>query len=283
MTTPTTIHGLCEKRFEPLLDAFRANFDDGFELGASLAVTHRGKMVVDLWAGHADEEHSRPWERDTIVAVASTTKIAATISILMLVDRGLIDLDTTVAHYWPEFAQGGKEAVTVRDALTHQAGVPGFVPPVARQTLLEWTAVTERLAAEPHWFAGERRVVYHAATYGLLIGELIRRVDGRRPAQFFHEEIALKSGNDFQVALTPRSDLARLARVRWAPRPTTSSPPSNASSSEDLAARVRDADIFRSPEVWQSWELQAHENPSSTGRAQRPLDRAHVRHSRHGW
>jgi len=152
----TEIHGFCDPRFQPLKDVFRANFEDGLELGASLAVTHMGRPVVDLWAGWVDRKRTRPWEKDTIVCVFSTTKIMAIIETLMVLDRGLIELDAPVAHYWPEFAQGGKGAVTVRDAFTHQAGVPGFQHPAPFDVLLDWEAVrpARRRAALVRWRAG---------------------------------------------------------------------------------------------------------------------------------
>jgi CubicO group peptidase (beta-lactamase class C family) len=208
---PVEINGFCDDRFLPLRDAFLANFADGLEIGACLAVTHRGRVVADLWAGHADAGRTRPWEKDTIVLVTSTTKMVVTIAALIVIDRGLLDLDAPVARYWPEFAQGGKQAVTVRDVLTHQAGVPGLDPPVSLATACDWNAMTARIAAEPHWFGGERRICYHLHTYGFLLGELIRRVDGRRPAQFVREEIAQKAGADFLIGLTEMSDLQRMA------------------------------------------------------------------------
>ena len=122
------IHGFCEDRFSPLRDAFVGNFEAGRELGASLAVTWQGRMVVDLWGGWADLEMTRPWQADTIVPVASTTKVMSTLIGLWMVDRGLIELDAPVARYWPEFAEGGKAAVTIRDAFSHQAGRPGLRP-----------------------------------------------------------------------------------------------------------------------------------------------------------
>jgi CubicO group peptidase (beta-lactamase class C family) len=205
------INGFCDDRFVPLRDAFSANFADGLEIGACLALTHRGRVVADLWAGHLDAGRTRPWEKDTIVLVTSTTKIVMSIAAWIVIDRGLLDLDAPVARYWPEFAHGGKEAVTVRDVLTHQAGVPGLDPPVSLATACDWTAMTTRIAAEPHWFGGERRLCYHLHTFGFLLGELIRRVDGRRPAQFVREEIAQKAGVDFQIGLTDMSDLRRMA------------------------------------------------------------------------
>ncbi len=247
------IQGFCNDRFLPLKDAFRENFDAGLELGASLALTHRGKLVVDLWAGFANPEKSRPGQEDTIVYVASTTKMMVTIATLMLIDRGLLDLDAPVARYWPEFAQGGKAAVTVRDALTHQAGVPGFDPPVAYDALHDWTGITAHLAAEAHWFEGRRVICYHALTYGFVLGELIRRADGRRPAQFFREEIARPLGADFQIGLTSKSDLERVAV------PQDVNPPAFA---EGLAERVMNC---VGPVDWTSWARLSADIPSTNG------------------
>lgn len=206
------IYGTCEQRFLPLKDAFRANFEAGLEIGSSLAVTHRGKLVVDLWAGYADPARTIPWQQDTIVPVASTTKMILNIGVLVALDRGVLDLDQRVVHYWPEFAQGGKGAVTVRDAITHQAGVPGLDPPMTNAEAIDWQAATARVAAEPHWFNGERRICYHAQTYGFLVGELIRRADGRGPRQFLNEEVLSKVGADFLLSLETYDILNRLAR-----------------------------------------------------------------------
>jgi len=211
------IHGFCDDRFAPMRAAFVTNFEKGLEIGASLAMTYRGKLVLDLWSGHADPQRSRAWEGDTIVHVASTSKIPLVIALLMVVDRGSIDLDATVASYWPEFAQGGKAAVTVRDVLTYQAGVPGLDPPATLETVRDWSAITARVAAEPHWFGGERKICYHSHTFGFIAGELVRRVDGRMPRQFFRDEIGEKIGADFQHGLSDAADLARVATVQTPP------------------------------------------------------------------
>ena len=250
------IHGFCDSRFKPLEDAFRANFDAGLELGASLGVTWRGRSVVDLWAGWADPERTRPWAKDTIVPVASTTKVMTTIAALMLVDRGLLDLDAPVARYWPAFAQGGKEAVTVRDAFTHQAGVPGLEPAATDDVVHDWDAITTRIAAEPHWFGGRRQVIYHLMTFGFLLGELIRRVDGRRPAQFFREEIADKAGVDFQIGLRSRADLTRLATIT--PLPMGAPPPAGSLLERLLLANGP-------PPPLDSWKALSAEVPAGAG------------------
>ena len=248
----TKIHGFCDPQFVPFRDAFAANFADGLELGASFGVTWRGRLVADLWAGHADLKRTRPWQEDTLVPVASTTKIMVMIAAAMVIERGLLDLDTPVARYWPEFAQGGKAAVTVRDALTHQAGVPGFDVPISDDELCDWTKATARLAAEPHWFGGERKICYHFHTYGLLVGELIRRVDGRGPRQFLQEEIFAKVGADFLIGLTPDAT-NRIAQLKL---------PADAFQGEGMLKRMIDsADMS----TLDSWERLAAELPSGNG------------------
>ncbi len=207
-------HGDCDARFLPLKQAFAENFEAGLELGASVAATWRGEPVLDLWAGWADVAQTRPWERDTLVPVSSTTKIMVTLCVLMLVDAGRIDLDAPIATYWPDFAAGGKDRVTVRDFFTHQAGAPGFTPPIKASLFLDWEASTVRLAAEDHWFDGERRTIYHGPTYGLIGGELVRRVDGRPPVQFFHEEVAAPADLDFYLGLADVPDPSRVAELK---------------------------------------------------------------------
>lgn len=205
----TAIHGFCDPRFRPLEDAFRANFDAGLELGASLAATFQGKLVVDLWGGHTDSTCTHEWQTDTLVNVASTTKIALNIAMLMLVDRGLLELDAPVARYWPEFACNGKADVSVRDVMTHQAGVPGFDPPLPYEALADWETASTNIAAQAHWFGGRRVACYHSITLGFLIGELMYRTDGRRPARFVREEVAGPLAADFQIGI----DEAEMVRV----------------------------------------------------------------------
>ena len=197
----TELNGFCEAAFTPLREAFAANFDDGLEVGASVAACVRGRPVVDLWAGHADFAQTRPWAANTVVLLRSTTKIPLLICVLMLVDRGLIALDTPIATYWPEFAGGGKADVTVRDALTHQAGVPALDPPASYEEHVQWEVICARIAAEPHWFGGERRVAYHLVNSGFILGEVMRRVDGRTPRQFLREELAEPAGIDIQLGM----------------------------------------------------------------------------------
>jgi len=250
------ISGFCDERFLPLKDAFRANFEDCLEVGASFAVTHKGKPVVDLWAGYADWNKTRRWEKDTIVLIYSTTKIPLILSVLLLVDRGLVELDVPVATYWPEFAAGGKARVTVRDALTHRAGVPGFEPPVCLEALHDWDGITAHIAAEAHWFDGESVLCYHAITYGFVLGEIIRRVSGRKPSQFFREEIADKTGIDLQLGLLSLAERARLAQIGYL------KPPGGMMTRNPLARRVTES--VRQGDTT-TWEHQRSDMPASNG------------------
>ena len=190
------LHGTSEPAFEPVREAFAANFDAGLELGASVAVTVDGRPVVDLWAGDADTA-GHPWQPDTIVNVYSTTKTMAGLCMLMLADRGEIDFDAPVARYWPEFAQNGKEDVRGRHVMSHSAGLSGFDPPIeSAEELYDWDGIVTRLAAQAPWWTPGDGSGYHAVTQGFLQGEILRRVTGRTLGTFFREEVALPLGAD---------------------------------------------------------------------------------------
>jgi CubicO group peptidase (beta-lactamase class C family) len=203
------VHGTCDDAFSAVRDAFVANFDQGNELGASVAVTHHGLPVVDLWAGEADTG-GRPWERDAIVNVYSTTKTMTATCVLMLADRGDIDLDAPVADLWPEFAANGKSDVLVRHVMSHTAGLSGFEPAIRATDLYDWDRVCDLLAAEAPWWEPGTQSGYHAITQGYLLGELVRRATGRSIGTFFREEVAQPLGADFFIGL-PESEDSRVA------------------------------------------------------------------------
>ena len=200
------IHGFCEDQFEPVKKAFAENFKSGLDIGASLAVTIKGKYVIDIWAGFADEAQIKPWEKDTIVNVYSTTKVMTALCVLMLVDRGLLDLDAHVAQYWPEFAQAGKEELPVRYLLSHTAGLPGFDKRIQVETLYDWDTITNMLAAQKPWWKPGTKSGYHAITFGYLLGELIRRITGKTLGTFFREEVAEPLKIDFHIGLSENYD-----------------------------------------------------------------------------
>src|SRR6266545_4607845 len=148
----TDIHGTCSDQFASAHDAMALNFEQGLDVGASVAVTLDGELVVDLWGGHTDEARTSEWERDTIINVWSTTKTMTALCALILADRGAIDLHAPVARYWPEFAAAGKAGVEVRHLLGHTAGLSGWQEPVTVETLYDWEKTTSLLAAQEPWW-----------------------------------------------------------------------------------------------------------------------------------
>ena len=171
-----------------------------------MAVALGGDLVVDLWAGHVDRDRTQPWERDTLVLVYSSTKGMVSLAAHMLADRGLIDFEAPVSDVWPEFAQAGKETLPLRYLLTHQAGLPVVDEELPVGAELEWDIMAGALARQaPVWEPGEK-TGYHAATFGWLVREVIRRVDGRSVGTFIREEIAEPLGVEFLLGFGPEED-----------------------------------------------------------------------------
>jgi CubicO group peptidase (beta-lactamase class C family) len=213
------LSGHCDPAFAAVRDEFELNFRDRGEVGAAVCVIADGRPVVDLWGGLADRSTAQPWQRDTLVLVWSCTKGAVALCAHVLVSRGKLDLDAPVARYWPAFAAAGKEAIPVRWLLDHQAGLPAIRTALQPGELYDWGAMTARLAAEePYWPPGTR-LGYHATTFGHLVGEVIRRVDGRDVGTYFREEVAGPNGLDFHIGL-PAGETGRVApTIRADPTP----------------------------------------------------------------
>jgi len=202
----TTIHGHCDPRFEKIERAFKENFEHHQELGASVCVTLAGTKVVDLWGGIADDTQGTPWQENTKTVVFSCTKAATALCVHILISRGEIKLDEPVAKYWPEFAQAGKQNITVRMLLNHQAGVPAVDRPLSDECYGDWNEVVGALEKQmPYWEPGTRSG-YHLLSFGWLNGELVRRVSGRSLGTFFREEIAEPLGLDFWIGLPEALD-----------------------------------------------------------------------------
>jgi CubicO group peptidase (beta-lactamase class C family) len=219
MTVPQ-IEGSVASGFEPVEEAFGRVFDELGETGAAVAGYHGGKQVVDLWGGDAAD--GEPWRRDTIVHVYSVTKPFAAVCLLRLVDAGAVELDVPVARYWPEFAAAGKSNVLVRWLLTHQAGLLGISEPLPTEAACDWDRIVHALEREEPWWPPGTRHGEHAWFFGHLVGELVRRVDGRSLGTFLRDEVAGPLGIDFAVGLRP-DEVARCATVRaiepgWAER-----------------------------------------------------------------
>ena len=219
---PLAIQGRVDKGFERVREAFAANFsrgDDYEEVGAALAVYRAGKPVVDLWAGHKDRARTRPWQRDTLVNVYSTTKGIVAAAVAVLVEEGRLRYDDPVTKHWPEYGQNGKDKTTVAQLLSHQAGLPGFAEPTKVEDLYDWKGRCAALARQkPMWTPG-RKTSYHAMTWGYLVGEVARRAGGQSIGQLIAETIAPRVAADFYVGLPASLDtlVAPMLRPRSAP------------------------------------------------------------------
>jgi CubicO group peptidase (beta-lactamase class C family) len=204
------IEGTYEDRFRPVADALSSSIDSGLDIGASVAVVVGGELVVDIWGGHLDPERATPWVEDTIVNVFSTTKTMTALCALILGDRGELEFDAPVARYWPEFAAGGKEHVTVAHLMAHSAGLSGWAEPLAPEDLADWEKCTSLLAAQEPWWEDRTTPGYHAVTQGYLVGEVVRRITGQTLGQFFADTVAGPLHADFHIG-TPADCDARVA------------------------------------------------------------------------
>lgn len=212
MTTDTlpAVHGSVAPGFEPVRDAFLANWSDQDEIGAGFALRIDGETVVDIHAGWADRKKTRDWQADTLVPVYSTGKAVAALVMAKLVDRGLLQYDVPVADYWPEFAAGGKSQVTVAQALSHQAGLSGIAEEMDAGDWFDAAKIEDRLARQaPLWELGTGSG-YHPVTFGFIADALARRTDGRSIGAILREDICGPAGIDFHVGL-PESEHARTA------------------------------------------------------------------------
>ena len=205
-------HGSCDEEFAPVRDAFIEGFAERGELGGAVAVHLNGRLVVDLWAGLADPVAGDPWGRNTIAHAYSVSKPLVATCALLLAERGELDLDAPVSDYWPEYAQAGKERTLVRHLITHQSGLLVLEEPQSAETLLDWDRLVALLAEEPPLWEPGTRHGECAGFYGHLVGEVVRRVDGRTLGRFLADEIAAPWGLDFHVGLTS-SEQERAARL----------------------------------------------------------------------
>ena len=193
------IQGYFDLQFEAVKDAFAELFDDPQERGAALCIRIGGETVVDLWAGVADKDGQQAWHSDTILNLYSCTKAFTAVAALQLVGEGKLDLDAPVVRLWPEFAAAGKAHITLRQLLSHRAGLPAIRRALPPEALYDWEIMTTALAAEEPWWTPGDGHGYAPITYGWLLGEVIRRASGRRPGQVIVERTARPLGLDFQI------------------------------------------------------------------------------------
>jgi len=217
------IEGEVDKRFEGVRKAFAENIQTRGELGASVAIVIDGKPVVDLWGGHSDKARSRPWQRDTLVNVYSTTKGLTATCAHRLIDQGKLDPDEAVSHYWPEFAQAGKKDMPVRYLLSHRAGLPAIRKVLSEEALFDWDTMASALAEQDPWWQPGTKHGYHALTIGWLVGEVIKRITGKGLGRYFREEIAEPLGLDAHIGLDAKHD-SRVSDLLPSPPPAPNEP-----------------------------------------------------------
>ena len=204
------IAGTCDAKFTNVADAFRNNFSERREVGASVCVSYQGRPVVDLWGGIADPKTGRAWERDTVSIVFSCTKGATALCAHMLAEEGRLDLYEDVARLWPDFAQGGKEGTTTAMMLGHTSPVPhvrAIIPPGGTT---DYDAMVALVAAEPAFWEPGTRQGYHGLTFAWTVGNMVRLAAGKPLGAWFAERVAGPLGLDFHIGL-PESEEARVA------------------------------------------------------------------------
>jgi CubicO group peptidase (beta-lactamase class C family) len=258
------LSGTVAPGWEPVRDAFVANFTERAEVGASVCIYRHGVPVVDLWGGLADPATRRAWARDTIVLVYSMTKGISAVCANLLIERGRLDPDAPVASYWPEFEANGKGDIPVRWILSHRAGLAVIDGDMTLEQALSWTPVVDALAAQvPNWKPGTAHG-YHLRSFGWLVGEIVRRSEGRTIGAFFASEVAAPLGLDFWIGLPEREE----------PRVATLVPPPPEFAvllrglPDDLLlgkATTGPSGLFMYDDMWNRRELRACELPSSNG------------------
>jgi CubicO group peptidase (beta-lactamase class C family) len=198
-----------------------SNFVERGEVGAAVALSVAGRVVVDLWGGWADRARRRPWRHETLVNFFSVGKGLSALCAHRVVERGLVDLDTAIARYWPEFGAAGKEDITLRQVLAHQAGLPAVRDPLPDGAMLDWGVMIRALERQAPWWQPGTAHGYHVNTFGYLVGEVVRRVTGMTLGSLLQAEVAGPLGADVHIGL-PASEHGRVAEFLWpalGPRP----------------------------------------------------------------
>jgi len=199
------IEGFCVPEFNAVKQAFIDNFHHQAELGACISIMHKGKVLVDLWGGYQDIARTKPWKEDTLVCVMSVTKGIASICLLALADKKIIDLDAPIARYWPEFAQAGKATITIRCMLGQLAGIP-VADAAPSNSLYQLDVLFQALEVQaPLWKPGTTPC-YHSFTHGLLCQKLVELTTGKSMGTFLREDLFGPRGIDFFIGLNPEEE-----------------------------------------------------------------------------
>ncbi len=263
MTVPE-IHGVIAPEFAQVRAAFEKNFAERGDVGASVCVYKDGEAVVDLWAGVADAVTGTDWQADTLVTVFSISKGVTAIAANLLMQRGDLNPDAPVAHYWPEFAAESKSTISVATAMSHQAGLPRIDRPLSREEAIDWDTVVAAVAAQaPIWEPGSQHG-YHMRSFGWIVGELIRRVTGKSPGNFIREEISDPLGIDFHVGLAAKHEprVGRLVMPDKKYHESISKLPADLLLTSVLSGP---SGHFHYDEMWNTREMRTIEMPSSNG------------------
>ncbi len=195
-----TVSGSCDDRFRPVLEVFRENFLEREEIGASFCVYLDGRPVIDVWGGHADVGLTTVWRRNTLVCMMSVTKAIMALAAHRLIERGLLSLERPVAHYWPQFAQNGKAEITVDCLLSHRAAII-FPDEAPVGSMADWAVMADALARQKPAWDPDTRGAYHSSTYGHLVGELLRRVTGKKIDQILRDELTGPLDADYYIGV----------------------------------------------------------------------------------
>ncbi|MFC4518289.1 serine hydrolase domain-containing protein [Streptomyces ehimensis] len=214
-STTSQVSGYVAEGFESIREEFARNLRERDELGGAFCARVHGVPVVDIWGGIADATTGRAWERDTLEMIFSGSKGIVAITLLVLVDRGRLDLDTPIAHYWPEFGAAGKDRITLREVVTYSARIPGLRAKVSQEDILDPLAMAKLIAdQEPESDPRAEGILYGPYTAGWIVAEVIRRVDGRTIDRFFSDEIANPHGLEVYFGV-PAELEHRVARLEY--------------------------------------------------------------------
>jgi CubicO group peptidase (beta-lactamase class C family) len=268
MRAMTAVEGTVDARFARVRGAFADNFAHRGEIGAAVTIALDGRLVVDLWGGHADGARRTPWRQDTLVNVFSVGKAFTTLCALVLVERGRLALDVPMARWWPEFAAAGKDGITVRQLLCHRAGLPAVGPRLPDDAMFRPDVMTAALALQPPWWPPGTRHGYHVNTFGFLVGELVRRVCGCTLGAFLRDQITGPLGADVHIGLPAAHD-ARVAEFVW---PGEMSPPSELDADVSDEQRMIHNTYFNPPGL----SGQGVVNTTAWRRAEIPSTNAHA-------
>jgi len=253
------IQGNCDRKFTEVKELFESIHSSGREIGSSFAVYKDGKALVDIWGGYTDKEQTNPWNKDSLATVWSTTKGVAAITCALAVERGLLDYEEKVSHYWPEFGCNGKEDITVGMLLSHQAGICGSATNNVKDYYSQSTMAEELAAMKPIWEPGTASG-YHSMTYGWLTSELIIRVTGKTLGNFYADEIGNLNEIDFFIGLPESEEKRVVEMVPFPKEENQSTEPTEINDAKRATARGPNLIKLQNTRDWRAAEI-----PSANG------------------